>query len=169
ATFVSATPSAGGNCNMPPVGGPGTVICTFSGNTGLLVARTLTLVVRVSETALSGSEIVNIGETTSSTNDPNPSNNRRTIRTTVPTVPDELVIATNGLAIGRINIPYSSTLEAVNGTPPLIWSIVGGGLPNGVHLNPNGTFEGIPTQTGIFPIRVQARDGDNRIAQKNVV
>src|SRR5262249_46299839 len=99
----------------------------------------------------------------------NPSNNRRTIRTTVTTVPDELVIATNGLAIGRINIPYSSTLEAVNGTPPLIWSIVGGGLPNGVHLNPNGTFEGIPTQTGIFPIRVQARDGDNRIAQKNLV
>ena len=168
ATFVSATPSAGGSCTMPPVGGPGTVICTFSGSTGLLVARTLTLVVQVSEEAPAGSEIVNTGTTSSSTSDPNPSNNSRTIRTTVTSTADELLIATNSLAIGKTGVPYSSTLVAINGIDPLTWSIVGGGMPNGVFLNPNGTFAGTPTVTGIFPIRVRVLDGDFRIAEKNL-
>src|SRR5262245_3338996 len=110
ATFVSATPSTGGTCSMPPVGSPGTVICTFSGTTGFLVARSLTLAVHVSEEALSGSEIVNTGQTSSSTTDPNPSNNSRTIRTTVTSTPDELIIATDSLPIGSLGFPYAATL-----------------------------------------------------------
>jgi len=167
-TFVSATPGAGGSCNTPPADGPGTVVCTFPGTTGLLAQRTVTLVVYVLESVPSGTEIVNTAETYSSTTDPNPSNNSRTTRTTVTSTPDELVIATNSLPLGRIGVPYSATLATVNGIDPLIWFIVGGSLPDGVSINTNGTLAGAPAQTGVFSFRVRVIDGDFRIVEKDL-
>ncbi len=166
--FVSATPSAGGSCNTPPADSPGTVVCTFPGTTGLLVTRTVTLVVYVWETVPSGTEIVNTAETYSSTTDPNPSNNSRTVRTTVTSTPDELLIATNSLPLGRVGVPYSAALRTVNGIEPLTWFIVGGWLPDGLYLNANGTLAGAPAQTGVFPFRVRVIDGDFRIVEKDL-
>lgn len=168
-TFVSATPSAGGNCVTPSVGGPGTVVCTFSGNSGLLVARSVQLVVRVSDSLESGAEIVNTGETYSSTTDPNPSNNSRTIRSTVTATASELVITTNSLVAGKIGQPYSFTFESVNGVAPLAWSLVGGGLPNGLTFLSTGSISGTPTQTGIYPLRIRLTDANSRIAEKSMV
>ncbi len=165
-TFVSATPSSGGSCTVPAVGSPGTVTCTYPGTTGLLVQRSVVIVVLVNEDTEVGSEVVNIGETYSSTSDPNPSNNTRTVRTVVTAVEDELVIATNALPVGKIGQPYSATLIAVNGIDPLIWSITGGALPNGMLLHPDGTIDGTPTQTGLFPITFRVIDSTFRIAQK---
>ncbi len=58
-TFVSAAPSAGGGCVTPPVGGTGTVSCTWAGITGIGVVRSLTLVVNVPLTVADGSTITN--------------------------------------------------------------------------------------------------------------
>jgi uncharacterized repeat protein (TIGR01451 family) len=166
ATFVSATASAGGTCATPPVGSPGSVVCAWSGTTGFLVTRTATVVVRVSETLPSGSEIVNVGETQSATNDPNPSNNTRTIRTTVTSTANELVIATQSLPNARLGVPYSHTMMTVNGVQPLVWSIVGGTLPQGLVLGANGEINGAATQTGLFPVTIRVIDGDFRMAQR---
>ncbi|MGH9848441.1 MAG: FG-GAP repeat domain-containing protein, partial [Blastocatellia bacterium] len=132
------------------------------------VARTVTLVVYVLESVSSGTEIVNTAETYSSTTDPNPSDNRRTVRTTVTSTQDELVIATNSLPLGRVGVPYSATLTTVNGIEPLTWFIVGGWLPDGMYLNTNGTLAGAPAETGVFPFRVRVIDGDFRIVEKDL-
>ncbi len=166
-TFVSATPSTGASCTLPDVGSPGTVTCTWGGTTGFNVTHSVVIVVTVSSTLESGSEIVNTGETYSSVNDPNPSNNDRTVRTTVTAEPNELVIATQSLPVAKIGLPYSFTLTSVNATAPVVWSITGGTLPAGLLLNFNtGEISGTPTQTGYFPITFRLTDGAFRITQK---
>ena len=40
---------------------------------------------------------------------------------------------------------YSHLLAATNGTPPYVWSIISGGLPQGLNLSNDGTLAGTPT------------------------
>jgi len=168
-TFVDATPSGLGSCFVPEVGSPGTVTCTWGGTTGFNVTRSVVIEVNVSNTLLSGSEVVNTGETYSSVNDPNESNNDRTVRTTVTAEPNELVIATQSLPFGKIGLAYSGTLVSVNATAPVVWSITGGVLPDGLLLNPTtGQITGTPTKTGLFPVTFRLTDGDFRITQKTI-
>jgi Putative Ig domain len=62
-----------------------------------------------------------------------------------------LNVATTSLPDGKVNVPYSTTLQATGGTPPYTWSFPDGrGLPPGVTLNPNGTLSGTPTQPGSY-------------------
>ncbi|HMV51196.1 MAG TPA: FG-GAP-like repeat-containing protein, partial [Blastocatellia bacterium] len=167
-TFVSATPSSGGSCFVPEVGENGSVDCTWAGSSGLLVTRTVQIVAKVDSTLTSGSEIVNIGETYSSVNDPNESNNTRIVRTVVTANNSELVIATQSLPFGKVGLSYSATLTAVNGVSPLIWSITGGVLPDGLTLNAGtGVISGTPTQTGLFPIKFRVLDANFRIVEKS--
>ncbi|MGE0887306.1 MAG: FG-GAP-like repeat-containing protein [Blastocatellales bacterium] len=168
-TFVSATPGSGGSCTVPSVGSPGTVTCTYPGTSGLLVQRSVVIVVRVNDDLPSGSEVVNIGETYSSTSDPNPSNNTRTVRTVVTAEANELVIATNALPVGKIGQAYAASLMAVNGVAPLTWSITGGSLPTGMLLHPDGTIDGTPEQTGLFPVTFRVQDSTFRIAQRQLI
>ena len=73
----------------------------------------------------------------------------------LPSVPDTtatvtvgaaLTIATTSLGNGSINVPYSQTLMAIGGTPPLTWALISGTLPTGLTLNPtNGQIAGTPT------------------------
>lgn len=168
-TFVSAIPSPGGSCTVPQVGSAGTVTCTWGGTTGLLVTRSVVIVVRVDDTLVSGSEVVNTGETYSSVSDPNQSNNTRTVRTVVTAQSNELVIATQSLPVAKIGLQYTATLVAVNATAPVVWSAVGAALPEGLLLNPNtGVISGTPTRTGYFPTAFRITDGDFRIAQKSL-
>jgi hypothetical protein len=61
-------------------------------------------------------------------------------------LPLPLAISTTSLPTGVINTPYSMTLAATGGTLPYSWSITGGGLPNGLTLNPaTGAITGTPT------------------------
>ena len=50
-------------------------------------------------------------------------------------------------------------LEVRNGTPPIRWSILDGPLPGGLRLDAAGVIDGVPLETGVFPLRLRARDG----------
>ena len=54
-----------------------------------------------------------------------------------------------------IGLPYSQTLTASGGTPPYVWSVVSGALPDGIALSPNaGVLSGTPTAPGSFTFAV---------------
>jgi hypothetical protein len=70
----------------------------------------------------------------------------QSINLTLTILPLPLAISTTSLPTGVINTPYSTTLAATGGTLPYSWSITGGGLPNGLTLNPaTGAITGTPT------------------------
>ena len=58
-----------------------------------------------------------------------------------------------------IGLPYSQTLTASGGTPPYVWSVVSGALPDGIALSPNaGVLSGTPTAPGSFTFAVGVSD-----------
>jgi len=66
--------------------------------------------------------------------------------TATVTVGAALTIATTSLSNGSVNVPYSQTLMATGGTPPLTWALISGSLPTGLTLNPaTGQIGGTPT------------------------
>jgi len=73
-------------------------------------------------------------------------------------VDSRLTITKSTLKNGEENQPYSDTFAAVNGTPPLTWSI-SGTLPTGLTLNAaTGNVSGTPTEWGGYPYTVTATD-----------
>ncbi len=83
ASFVSATPSAGGACTTPPVGASGTVSCTWSGATGPTTVRSVNIVVRLCSGATCAASVSNTASATSDSYDPTTSNNSQTATTTL--------------------------------------------------------------------------------------
>ena len=71
-----------------------------------------------------------------------------------------LVITTTSLPAGVMNVAYTETLTAANGTSPYTWSISNGSsLPSGLTLNVvSGVITGKPTALGIFSFTAQVRD-----------
>lgn len=64
---------------------------------------------------------------------------------------------------------FNYQFSAVGGTQPYQWSVPGGGLPNGLSLNPaNGTLSGTPQSPGNFAFTLEVRDTQARAAQKSV-
>jgi hypothetical protein len=54
-------------------------------------------------------------------------------------------ITTNSLPEGVEDVAYSHTLKVQGGSPPYIWSVMGGELPIGLQLNPtSGVISGTP-------------------------
>ncbi|HNG31453.1 MAG TPA: putative Ig domain-containing protein [Blastocatellia bacterium] len=64
------------------------------------------------------------------------------------------------LPTGTVNQPYNAALESDGGSGSYQFSKLVGTLPNGVTLNPNGTFSGTPTQPGAFALTVQTQDAN---------
>lgn len=67
----------------------------------------------------------------------------------------KIVIATDSLSSGILNVNYSQALQASGGQAPYTWSIISGNLPDGLVIDgATGTITGIPTQSGgpITPI-----------------
>jgi transglutaminase/protease-like cytokinesis protein 3 len=61
----------------------------------------------------------------------------------------ELVISTDSLSSGILNVNYNQALEASGGQAPYTWSIISGSLPDGLVLNAaTGAITGIPAQSG---------------------
>ncbi len=74
--------------------------------------------------------------------------------------PGPLDITTTSLPAGALNVAYSATLTANGGVPPYTWSLIGGSLPPGLNLNPNGVISGLPTATGSYSFTVQVVDSN---------
>jgi hypothetical protein len=69
---------------------------------------------------------------------------------------EALEITTTSLPGGTVGQEYSFALEANRPAGQLTWAVTGGDLPLGVVLAANGTFSGIPTEAGNYPITVEA-------------
>ena len=79
---------------------------------------------------------------------------------TVSTTP--LLITTQSLAGGTINLTYSATLSATGGKQPYTWSIASGVLPTGLSLNSStGSITGMPTVVGSFNFTAQVADSSS--------
>ena len=68
-------------------------------------------------------------------------------------------IKTNSLPNAVEGVYYSKELTALGGMAPFSWSTSGGGLPEGLSLNPvSGLIDGIPTSTGTFLFNIRVED-----------
>jgi hypothetical protein len=82
-----------------------------------------------------------------------------TISTAVP----PLKITTHlDLPDAVVNVPYSATLSAANGTPPYTWTVVSGGkAPAGLTLSPSGVLSGKCLEYGLGYFNAQVTDSEN--------
>jgi large repetitive protein len=86
----------------------------------------------------------------------NPQSDFRTFSLTVSPAP---TIAVNGpLPGGTVGVPYVAKLGVQGGSPPFIWTITRGSLPQGVALFASGAISGTPTQAGNFAFTAAAQD-----------
>lgn len=60
-----------------------------------------------------------------------------------------------GFVVGQ---PANFQLEACCGTEPYHFTIVGGTLPAGLHMNPNGKITGVPREEADVTVFVQLSD-----------
>ncbi len=59
-----------------------------------------------------------------------------------------LAISTATISQAGVGASYSANLVATGGTPPYIWSIASGSLPNGLVLAESGSISGVASQAG---------------------
>lgn len=73
-----------------------------------------------------------------------------------PTPPPQII--TTSLPNGRVNVPYSATLQASDGVLPYAWSVYQGKLPTGLSLSPGGVISGVPQLVGQSSISILVDD-----------
>jgi len=67
-------------------------------------------------------------------------------------------LTTTSLATGQVDVAYSQTLTASDGTLPLNFSVSAGTLPAGLTLSPTGVISGTPTVSGPSPVTITVTD-----------
>ena len=68
------------------------------------------------------------------------------------------------LADALIGAPYSQQLRAAAGTPPYVWSLTSGAMPDGITLDSSGgSLSGTPTVVGSFGFTLRVVDSAARI------
>jgi large repetitive protein len=67
-----------------------------------------------------------------------------------------LMITTESLPAGQVQVPYSFQIQASGGSSPYVWDVSAGTLPAGLTLTSAGVLQGTPTQAGtsVFTVRV---------------
>ncbi len=68
------------------------------------------------------------------------------------------VITTTALPAGLVGAPYSQTLAAAGGSPPLFWLLLSGSFPPGLTLTGAGAISGAPTTAGTYNFTIQLSD-----------
>ncbi len=100
----------------------------------------------------------------------NDSNNVITSKAFALTIfPPPLITTNSPLPPGTVKVPYSQTLVATGGAPPLTWTITAGLLPAGLALSSAGQISGTPTTAGTSDITVQVADANGVTATKPLV
>ena len=70
-----------------------------------------------------------------------------------------LEITPDTLPDGDTSTPYAQALSTVGEQGTIVWSLVGGALPDGLALNPNtGVISGTPTLAGTYDFTIQASE-----------
>ncbi len=70
-----------------------------------------------------------------------------------------LVVTTNSLPTGQVNVAYrGATLASTGGSAPITWAVTTGKLPAGLSLSSAGAITGKPTATGTTTFTVTATD-----------
>lgn len=62
----------------------------------------------------------------------------------------------------RVGIDYHYTFAASSNLPPVTFAVVGGWLPTGLTLDPDGRLHGAPTSSGTFTFAVRATDANTQ-------
>jgi alpha-tubulin suppressor-like RCC1 family protein len=70
----------------------------------------------------------------------------------------ELTISPATLPAAGVGMAYEQALTAQGGTPPYLYGVVIGSLPQGLTLNSNGLLSGVPLTSGLYSFTVQATD-----------
>jgi hypothetical protein len=78
----------------------------------------------------------------------------------------DFVISPSTLTNGVVGSAYSAPLNAVGGSAPYVWSVVGGTLPDGLSLTSNGIISGTPTRAMTSSFTVEARDAFNCVSTR---
>lgn len=73
-------------------------------------------------------------------------------------VVDPLKITSTSIVPAARGLSYSQQLTAVNGTPPILWSVSAGALPPGLSLSSSGVITGPATTDGTYAFTVKAAD-----------
>ena len=77
--------------------------------------------------------------------------------------PPPPIIQTTSLPRGSLGEIYTETIEFVDGTPPLVWSVSSGALPSGLTLDSNsGVISGIPSAVGQFSFDITVTDSSQQ-------
>ena len=74
-------------------------------------------------------------------------------------------ITTENLPGGTVGTAYSQTLAA-DGSAPIVWSVSGGSLPEGLTLSNDGTISGTPAAAGTYTFDVEAKNDYGSEARK---
>lgn len=82
-----------------------------------------------------------------------------------PPPPPLKITSSTTLPIGALGGAYSAALTASGGSSALQWALVGGAMPAGLALAPDGTISGVPAAPGTSTFTVQVQDGTSATAQ----
>jgi hypothetical protein len=72
--------------------------------------------------------------------------------------PAPLAVVDEGLPPIVAGVEFHALLHATGGAPPYVWSVVGGELPEGINLTPEGLLGGRPTKSGSFSLTLKVED-----------
>lgn len=74
-------------------------------------------------------------------------------------------IVSHALPVATAGGSYEHVLAATGGRPPLEWTVVGGSLPTGISLTPEGILNGQPQGEGTYPLTLRVQDAHGAEAQ----
>ena len=82
------------------------------------------------------------------------------------TINGAVIIETSSLADALIGASYSQPLRADAGTPPYVWSLTSGAMPDGITLDSAGSLSGTPTAVGSFGFTLRVVDAARAFADR---
>lgn len=80
---------------------------------------------------------------------------------------DPLRLLSPALPMAALGQAYSASLGAAGASPPYVFSLALGPLPDGISLSAEGAIRGVPTKSGQFPFSYRVRDSRDAVLLGN--